>query len=155
MALAKAFAPKCVGCPFRQNGFAEQPINGKQTGIPTHGNQRDFTAGTRLFIDGGKIFGDTRMGVEAVDGAKTTSQCGALLGQIVAGAATQDKHINGADEGFDPVQGMHWYGRISQRDGFWVTSCKYANEPHVGVLRDRGLDATTQVAISHNTDSDF
>src|SRR5690554_6320618 len=122
MPLAKPLAPEGVGLALWQDDFTEQAVQGKQTGVPTDGNQRHIAARSRRSVYRFKILRDTRVGVVAIHGIELGRQCGALLRQIVLRTAAQDQHINLLLVLRDIVQATNWYGRIKRLHTAGVTS---------------------------------
>jgi len=127
-------------------------VQGKQAGVPANGNQRHVAAGLRRRIHGVEVIGDSGVGIEAVHGGAQTRQPRPLHRQIVLGAATQDQHIDGLAMARDVIHAMCRNARCLQAKRVRIPPREHGDDLHVGILRNRQLDAASQIAVTDDTD---
>ena len=153
VALAEALAPEGVGGAFGQQRLADDAVDGEHAGVPAGGDERGLVVGTRRRVDGGEVFGDAGVGVEAVDGVEQCGQLRALLGQVLLGAAAQDQHVDLPGVAGQRVHAVHRHAGGERLQLRGRAAGVDADELHVGAAGDGGLDAAAQVAVAGNGDA--
>ncbi len=155
MTLAQSLAPEGVGHAIGQQRFAVQPIDGEHARVPADGDQRCLAVRPCRLVYGGEVFGNPRMGIEAVHGIEHRRQLRPLRRQVVLGAAAENQHIDGLLVFGQRIHRVHrrpWAERYEIGRG---TAGENPHQRHVRVLRDRRLDAPPEVAVTGDADTNL
>ena len=153
MPLGNATAPERVVDAFGQNAVGVQAVQREQARIPTAGDKSRFAGSLGSGIDGGKMLGDLRMGVEGVYHVVERSVLGRLLGQVGCAAAAQNQNIDVLFAGFKLGNRAHRNAGRCDGHVLGVAARVHGGKLHIVILANGKLNTLAKVSVAQDTNA--
>ena len=152
VSLADAPAPEGVNLAVRKDRIAVDPRQRKQARIPAAGDQREmagFLCGAVYVFE---VLRDVRVRVKAVDDVEILHIFRRLLRQVSGASAADDEHVDlvAPLRRFRRGDDLHVRRRLHGRG---IPPRENCRKLQIVIARDRRLDPSAQVTVTHNADS--
>ena len=153
MALADALAPEGIGLTVRKNGLCVDTVQGKQSRIPTHGNDSHSVSFFAGLVHIGKMLRDSCVGIKAVDNVEVLCQLRCLYRKISCASAAENQHIDLIFVRSRLGDRINLYALCLNLHGFRVSSGKYSHKLCIRILSNGKFYAAAEITITCNTNS--
>jgi len=151
--LGDAPAPEGLAPALGQDAPAQQPGHGKQTRIPPGADQGGGVPPESRFVYGGKMPGDVGVGIKAVYHIEPLGILRCLLWQVSSTSAAKNHNINLVFHLLSIIYRIYLRCFSQDLNRFRSTTGKYTHQFHIRIVLDRTFYATSQVAISQDTNT--
>lgn len=153
--LADPLAPEGVVVPVGQHAGPQGAHEGEQARIPAHRDDGHLAALPGGGVHVGKVPGDFRVGVEAVDEVEAPCVPRTQYGQVGGAAAAEDEYVDFLIHVLQGRDGVGARAAVAELQPGGVAAGEDPRQLHVRVLPDRALHAPPKVPIAGDPNSDF